>query len=470
MSFIHPSRVGMNTAFANLKQARAPNVAPIFAGQGALVRPGFDFGSGQALPPSRHPVKQETDYEDLPDRGAARIGDFFRSLSRTADTPLLDYLRARRVSPYFLHEIDLFLAAHPEIAHHQPQFVERMNRDRPLDAYKFFIRGYTKPARYMDGVLPPNIYEIRLPEVLDPIASMRDEELVEFFGEYAYRVDILHKIDAEVAYLAEALHRGRFITFAQRKLVVYTLYGNVADAFKFYEYNYQEEWLAHRYLPEHVALSELPKPFRKRSDMLLPFQVTQPDENPEERRSHLGTRGRMAAANDAGVDVIDVLLEDFTAALCRQGLRRAEIEHMRREAQRNIDHQRRTSGGRDIVDMVMDRAVQTTPARFNRKPTTKESSRMSKVQKFAKSVRRLLVQETAMYEDGLDWAARGITRMRQQVERELVYSVAVSAHWAGLMTDKEQRWWHSKFTRKEHEKREAAGCRIDTLRELDRYM
>lgn len=89
----------------------------------------------------------------------------------------------------------------------------------------------------------PDLYSIEyntLPPTLTPIAGIYDTELVDFFGGYEYRVDILQKIDAEVARLEQALLYGDRVTFAQRKLLGYTLWGNVADAFKFYEYNYQE--------------------------------------------------------------------------------------------------------------------------------------------------------------------------------------------------------------------------------------
>lgn len=76
----------------------------------------------------------------------------FRSFSRYADTSLLDYLRGRNVSPYFLHEIDMFLAAHPEIAHYKPRFTSNINHLPMVDAYRFFMKGYTKPARYANGV------------------------------------------------------------------------------------------------------------------------------------------------------------------------------------------------------------------------------------------------------------------------------------------------------------------------------
>ena len=89
-----------------------------------------------------------------------------------------------------------------------------------------------------------------------PIATIYDRELHDFFNGYHYRTDILMKIDAEVLQLCQALYYGDRVTHSQRKLVVYTLYGNVADAYKWYEYNYQEEWLHHRYLPEHGSSTE----------------------------------------------------------------------------------------------------------------------------------------------------------------------------------------------------------------------
>ena len=217
-----------------------------------------------------------------------------------------------------------------------------------------------------------------------------------------------------------------------------------------------------------VVLSELPKPV----GTPRAHQIAQPDESLEKCRTHLGTRAKMAEANDAGVDVIDVLLDEFTATLCRQGLRRLEIEQMRQEAVRNIDHQRRTQGGRDIVDMVMDRAHQTTPAQFNRNPSNKELHRTSKTQKLARSLRRLLVQETEMYEEysGSPELGQSMTRMRQHVERELVASVASLAYRDRRMTHIEQQRWVFMFSLREQKKREAKGRRIDIFRELDRFM
>ena len=62
---IHPSRLHLNPAFLSNKEIIAPNRALIFGGQGDVTS-GFDFGSGQPLPPTRHMVKNETKFDDLP--------------------------------------------------------------------------------------------------------------------------------------------------------------------------------------------------------------------------------------------------------------------------------------------------------------------------------------------------------------------------------------------------------------------
>ena len=99
----------------------------------------FDFGAGMRLPPRRKVVVKQ---EPPP----------FRSLAQNADGPLLDYLHRGKVSPYFLVEIDKFLSGHPEISHYTPGFENEINHTSPLNAYCFFVQGYTKPARYIDGV------------------------------------------------------------------------------------------------------------------------------------------------------------------------------------------------------------------------------------------------------------------------------------------------------------------------------
>jgi len=73
-------------------------------------------------------------------------------LSKRMDDELFDYLKSRRISPLFVHEIDQFLATHPELADLRPEWVKSLDELRPLLAYRFFLKGYTRPARYRDDV------------------------------------------------------------------------------------------------------------------------------------------------------------------------------------------------------------------------------------------------------------------------------------------------------------------------------
>ena len=88
----------------------------------------------------------------------------FRSLANDADDSLFEYLKSRNVSRGFLHEIDMFLAAHPEVAESDnvlcTEFTDRFNNSTPLEAYTFFVEGYTKPARYVDGVSIQALFEL----------------------------------------------------------------------------------------------------------------------------------------------------------------------------------------------------------------------------------------------------------------------------------------------------------------------
>lgn len=265
---------------------------------------------------------------------------------------MLEYLAERCVSPGFLAEIDVFLRGHPDLARYTPDFVHKFNNARPLAAYRFFLKGYTRPARYIPGILPDRDNDITLPHAMPSVAATVDEELVDFFDGYEYRYDILHKIDIEVATLCNGLRSGVHLTWTQRLLVTLSLFGNPVDAYKHFEYNYQTEWLPHRYLPEHVVLSELPK----QEDYSEPTpRVTAPIGLPDDEvmRTHLGTRARMARACDAGVDVIDVLLEDLVAACVKRGCRRLEAQQIKQRAQAAIDCERKTSSSVDIVDLVM---------------------------------------------------------------------------------------------------------------------
>lgn len=185
------------------------------------------------------------------------------------------------------------------------------------------------------------------------IADEYDEELEEFFEGEEYRVDILNEIDRLVDYLCYNIQTGAWVKDMDRKLVVYALWGNPVDAYKYFEYNYQTVWLPHRYLPEHVALGNVPKV----EDYSLPVPcVVDPF---QDQRSHYATRLRMARANDNGIDVLDVLINDFIAALSKKGCRRPQIESMRIKAVDAINRDRdghNDPQGPDLVDLVMSMA------------------------------------------------------------------------------------------------------------------
>jgi hypothetical protein len=85
---------------------------------------------------------------------------------------------------------------------------------------------------------------------------------------------------------------GRPVPLALRKLVCYALWGNPVDAYKWFEYSYQNEYMPHRYLPEHVVLGHLPKPTNCEDPR--PSVLTG-------CRRHGDVRARMARANDQGV-------------------------------------------------------------------------------------------------------------------------------------------------------------------------
>lgn len=72
-----------------------------------------------------------------------------RSFANSADDELLSYLDDRSISRGFLVEIDQFFRSHPEIADCSEgrETIMQLDSSSPLDAYRHFLRGYTRPAR-----------------------------------------------------------------------------------------------------------------------------------------------------------------------------------------------------------------------------------------------------------------------------------------------------------------------------------
>jgi hypothetical protein len=78
--------------------------------------------------------------------------EFMPSLARRADQDLLDYLQRRNISFHFLNDIDDFLKRHPGLLKACPSWCYQLSALPPLQAYLFFIKGYLRPARYVEGV------------------------------------------------------------------------------------------------------------------------------------------------------------------------------------------------------------------------------------------------------------------------------------------------------------------------------
>ena len=92
---------------------------------------------------------------------------------------------------------------------------------------------------------------MRLDEPI-PLEDQDDKELTRFWiSAGRERPDLLREADDEVRRIIHVLSHGAKVPYEQRKLVALALYGNAVDTYKFYEYNYQREYLAHYYLPEH---------------------------------------------------------------------------------------------------------------------------------------------------------------------------------------------------------------------------
>lgn len=108
-----------------------------------------------------HPagVLQQPATNDLSQKFKPRLEDgsevhlnFMPSLARRADQELLDYLQKRKISFHFLNDIDDFLKRHPGLLKACPSWCYQLNALPPLQAYLFFVKGYLRPARYVDGV------------------------------------------------------------------------------------------------------------------------------------------------------------------------------------------------------------------------------------------------------------------------------------------------------------------------------
>lgn len=125
-----------------------------------------------------------------------------------------------------------------------------------------------------------------------PLRTKIDPELIDFFKGFEYRYDVIDRIDQVVHEGIRKLSVGQPLPSGYRRLICYALWGNPSDAYKWYEYSLQDEYLPHRYLPEHVVLGHVPK-FAGEADPQPSILNTS--------RRHMKVRYRMARAYDEGI-------------------------------------------------------------------------------------------------------------------------------------------------------------------------
>ncbi|KAF3042780.1 hypothetical protein E8E11_002963 [Didymella keratinophila] len=161
-----------------------------------------------------------------------------RSFIDSADDELLSYLASGSISRGFLVEIDQFFRSHPEIASclEGHETIKVLNSSSPLEAYRYFLRGYTRPARYIDGVIRSGYFTIPASYSYRPLRTKVDPELVDFFEGFEYRWDFIDRIDIAVQAAIQALGTGQPVNSGWHRLICYAVWGNPADAYKWYEY------------------------------------------------------------------------------------------------------------------------------------------------------------------------------------------------------------------------------------------
>ena len=147
-------------------------------------------------------------------------------------------------------------------------------------------------CRYIDGLIKTGYFQLPLDFHPCPLRKKYDQELVDFFDGFEYRHDLIDQIDQTVEMGIRELALGRLVPLGLRKLICYAVWGNPVDAYKWFEYCYQHDYMPHRYLPEHVVLGQLPKP----------KGYAEPQPSSFGRWNGYGdVRRRMARARDQGV-------------------------------------------------------------------------------------------------------------------------------------------------------------------------
>jgi hypothetical protein len=170
--------------------------------------------------------------------------------------------------------------------------LHKLSSHRAIQGFTWQIDRALTLARYIDGIVKSEYFTLPENYPYRPLRSRLDPELVDFFNGFEYRYDIIDRIDQLVYAGIRELSFGRPVSSGYRRLICYAIWGNPSDAYKWYEYSLQEEYLPHRYLPEHVVLGHVTEVAGEAE--LRPSVIGS-------SRRHMEVRFRMARANDEGI-------------------------------------------------------------------------------------------------------------------------------------------------------------------------
>ncbi|KEQ74192.1 hypothetical protein M436DRAFT_23129, partial [Aureobasidium namibiae CBS 147.97] len=173
--------------------------------------------------------------------------DSLPSLARRADQDLLDYLQKRKISFHFLNDIDDFLKRHPGLLKACPNWCYQLSTLPPLQAYLFFVKGYLRPARYIDGALPAPEDEQIPTRPISLEHHSHDPELYDHITDIGQCLELLGRLDELVWLLTQAYHSGHPLNEAQILLLTMATYAQPVDVLKYYQYCYLPSLQSNRY-------------------------------------------------------------------------------------------------------------------------------------------------------------------------------------------------------------------------------
>ncbi|KAH0280675.1 hypothetical protein KCU91_g852, partial [Aureobasidium melanogenum] len=370
-----------------------------------------------------HPATQQPATNDLSQKFKPRLEDgsevkldFMPSLARRADQELLDYLQKRKISFHFLNDIDDFLKRHPGLLKACPSWCYQLNALSPLQAYLFFVKGYLRPARYVDGALPAPEDEQIPAHPISLEHHSHDPELYDHITD----IDVLGHLVRTPAPPSRPAP-----TAAPRRAPR----PSARSAYR------ARRARKARYRREPVR----DQPFGLKASGV------------EVMRTHRNTRKAMAMAADRGDDAIAVLIDCFAQAVQTRGARRMgrdEVNRVCEVACEALERDYLTGEGRDIVDLVMEMVPQARYSRypshfhpFVNNPTGAHFGIRSK------RVRTAVDQVKALYaQEAMRMPKPSLARDVKKAEYRLADVVGRHARMDGTMNKTEYEFLRSKFS------------------------